>query len=188
MLPESRKLPQNNAAVASYCHHAHKLREPAKNNHNGESTFPSVIGGELNNQKRGPDMGSTCTSRSALWAAYSLPSEAQRQRQEKMPSKKLRITMYVTPKEHAHISASADRTNRSLSNFCKLVSMGYNVPGLEHVKLRLELRRLRGDLGKLGGLVKLALSEGADRHTVHKLLHELDKRQKEVQEAVNSVE
>ncbi len=96
--------------------------------------------------------------------------------------------MYVTPEEHSHIAASADRTNRSLSNFCKLVSMGYTVPGLEHAKLRLELRRLRGDLGKLGGLVKLALSEGADRHTVHKLLHELDKRQKEVQEAVNNVE
>lgn len=96
--------------------------------------------------------------------------------------------MYVTAEEHAHIVASADRTNRSLSNFCKLVSMGYTVPGLEHVKLRLELRRLRGDLGKLGGLVKLALSEGADRHTVHRLLNELDKRQKEVQEAVTRVD
>ena len=96
--------------------------------------------------------------------------------------------MYVTPEEHAHIAASADRTNRSLSNFCKLVSMGYTVPGLEHVKLRLELRRLRGDLGKLGGLVKLALSEGADRHTVHRLLHGLDKRQQEIQEAIKKIE
>lgn len=105
-----------------------------------------------------------------------------------MPSKKQRITLYVTPEEHAHIAASAGRTNRSLSNFCKLVSMGYHVPGLEHIKLQLELRRLRGDLGSLGGLVKLALSEGADRHLVHKLLHELDKRQREVQEAVNRTE
>lgn len=96
--------------------------------------------------------------------------------------------MYVTPEEHAHIAASADRTNRSLSNFCKLVSMGYAVPGLEHVRLRLELRRLHGDLGKLGGLVKQALSEGPDRYLVHKLLHELDRRQKEAGEAVRRVE
>lgn len=109
-------------------------------------------------------------------------------RQRKMPSKKLRITLYVTPEEHAHIAASAARTCRSLSDFCKRVSMGYHVPGLEHIALRQELRGLRGDLGRLGGLIKQALSEGADRHLVHKLLHELDKRQREAGEAVRHVE
>lgn len=71
---------------------------------------------------------------------------------EKMPSKKLRITMYVTQEEHAHIAAGAARTCRSLSDFCRRVSMGYHVPGMEHIALRQELRGLRGDLGKLGGL------------------------------------
>lgn len=66
--------------------------------------------------------------------------------------------------------------------------MGYHVPGLEHIALRQELRGLRGDLGRLGGLIKQALSEGADRHLVHKLLHELDKRQREAGEAVRHVE
>ena len=48
----------------------------------------------------------------------------------------------------------------------------------------MELRRLKGDLGRLGGLVKQALANGADRSLVHKLLHELDARQREVQTAL----
>ena len=51
----------------------------------------------------------------------------------------------------------------------------------------MELRRLKGDLGRLGGLVKQALANGADRNLVHKLLHELDARQREVQVAVSRI-
>lgn len=61
------------------------------------------------------------------------------------------------------------------------------MPSLEHQEARLELRRLKGDLGRLGGLVKQALANGADRLTVHKLLQELDARQSEVQAAVNRI-
>jgi hypothetical protein len=50
------------------------------------------------------------------------------------------------------------------------------VPSLEHQQYRTELRRINADLGRLGGLVKQALANGADRQTVHKLLHELDAR------------
>jgi hypothetical protein len=48
----------------------------------------------------------------------------------------------------------------------------------------MELRRIKGDLGRLGGLVKQALANGADRELVHRLLHELDARQRELQAAV----
>lgn len=106
----------------------------------------------------------------------------------KMPSKKLRITLYVTPEEHAVIAASATRAQRSLSDFCKRVSMGYHVPGLEHIALRQELRHLKGDLGQVGGLLKLALSEGADRFQINRLLRELDLRQAEIREAIGRVE
>lgn len=61
------------------------------------------------------------------------------------------------------------------------------MPSLEHQEARLELRRLKGDLGRLGGLVKQALANGADRHLVHRLLHELDARQREVQAAVGRI-
>lgn len=61
------------------------------------------------------------------------------------------------------------------------------MPSLEHQEARLELRRLKGDLGRLGGLVKQALANGADRQLVHRLLHELDARQREVQAAVGCI-
>ena len=99
-----------------------------------------------------------------------------------MPSKKKRITLYVTQEEHDQIKASSTRAGASLSTFCTKVSLGYHVPGLEHYRLRMELRHMRGDLGRIGGLIKLALSQGADRHVVHKLLHEMDGRQQEAKE------
>jgi hypothetical protein len=62
--------------------------------------------------------------------------------------------------------------------------MGTPVPSLEHQEARLELRRIKGDLGKIGGLVKQALASGADRELVHRLLRELDARQRELRDAV----
>ena len=104
-----------------------------------------------------------------------------------MPSKKKVIKMYLTPGEFGEIRASADRAGLSLSTFSKRVCLGFTVPSLEHQEARLELRRLKVDLGRLGGLVKQALANGADRLTVHKLLQELDARQSEVQAAVNRI-
>ncbi len=51
----------------------------------------------------------------------------------------------------------------------------------------MELRRLKGDLGRLGGLIKQALANGADKHVVHRMLHELDTRQRELQTAVGLI-
>lgn len=104
-----------------------------------------------------------------------------------MPSKKQVIKIYLTPEEFGEIRTSADRAGLSLSTFSKLVCLGFVVPSLEHQEARLELRRLKGDLGRLGGLVKQALANGADRQTVHRLLHELDARQREVQAAVGRI-
>ncbi|WP_370809387.1 MULTISPECIES: plasmid mobilization protein [Desulfovibrionaceae] len=80
--------------------------------------------------------------------------------------------------------ASASKAGLSLSTFSKRVCLGFSVSSLEHQEARIELRRLKGDLGRLGGLVKQALANGADRQTVHRLLHELDARQRELQQAI----
>ena len=104
-----------------------------------------------------------------------------------MPSKKLILRTYLTPEEFGEIRASADRAGLSLSTFSKRVCLGFTVPSLEHREARLELRRLKGDLGRLGGLIKQALANGADQQTIHKLLHELDARQREVQAAVGKI-
>lgn len=104
-----------------------------------------------------------------------------------MPTKKLILRTYLTPEEFGAVRMSAAKAGLSLSTFSKKVCLGFPVPSLEHEEFRLELRRLKGDLGRLGGLLKHALANGADRHSIHKLLHELDARQREVQATVNRV-
>jgi hypothetical protein len=94
------------------------------------------------------------------------------------------LKTYLTPEEYSAVQASARRAGLSLSTFSKRVCMGTPVPSLEHQEARLELRRIKGDLGKLGGLIKQALANGEDRGLVHRLLHELDARQRELRDAV----
>ena len=101
-----------------------------------------------------------------------------------MANKKHVLKTYLTPEEYSAIQASARKAGLSLSTFSKRVCLGTPVPSLEHHAARTELRRLKGDLGRLGGLVKQALAGGADRLTVHRLLHELDARQRELQTAI----
>ena len=94
------------------------------------------------------------------------------------------LKTYLTQEEYNVVRESARRAGLSLSTFSRRVCMGTPVPSLEHQEARLELRRIKGDLGKLGGLVKQALANGADRELVHKLLRELDIRQRELRDAV----
>ena len=104
-----------------------------------------------------------------------------------VPSKRLVLKVYLTEAEYGAILQSASRAGLSLSTFARRVCLGTPVPSLEHQEARMELRRLKGDLGRLGGLVKQALANGASRKQVHDLLHELDARQREVQDAINKI-
>ena len=105
-----------------------------------------------------------------------------------MPSKKNRITVYLSQEEYDAILASAGRAKLSLSTFSKRVCLGTPVPSLEQQEARLELRRINGDLGRLGGLLKLSLAEnkGPD-HELRRLLLEIDMRQKELREAIGKI-
>ena len=104
-----------------------------------------------------------------------------------MATRRMVLKSYLSPEEYNAVQASARRAGLSLSTFSKRVCLGTPVPSLEHQEARLELRRIKGDLGRLGGLVKQALAEGADRALVHKLLHELDARQRELAAAIGRV-
>lgn len=101
-----------------------------------------------------------------------------------MPSKKSVIKTYLTPEEYKVIQANARKAGLSLSTFTRRVVLGFSVPSLEHQQARLELRRLKGDMARLGGLIKQALANGTDRGLVQRLLHELDARQRELQAAI----
>ena len=91
-----------------------------------------------------------------------------------MPSKKPRITVYITPEEHAEIAASAARAGISLSKFAKLVCTGFSVPSLEHKHAVQEIIKARADLGRLGGLLKQAIAADGDKFALQRLLREVD--------------
>ena len=104
-----------------------------------------------------------------------------------MPSKKLRLTVYLTQEEHAAISASANRAGVSLSSFAKRVCSGMPVPSLEHALAVKDMLRINADLARLGGLFKLALSEkpeGNDRFMLQKLLRDIELTQRDLQTAI----
>ena len=105
-----------------------------------------------------------------------------------MPSKKKRITVYLSQEEYDAILASANRAKLSLSTFSKRVCLGTPVPSLEQQEARLELRRLKGDLGRLGGLFKQCLTDNkGPEHELRRLLREIDMRQKELKEVIDTI-
>lgn len=109
-----------------------------------------------------------------------------------MPSKKAVLKTYLTPEEYEKIIESADRTGLSLSTFAKRVCLGQPVPSLENKRARRELLRINADLGRLGGLFKLCLSEKdrplvALHQEVRRVLWEIEARQRELKAAIASI-
>lgn len=68
------------------------------------------------------------------------------------------IKVYCLPDERRQIEASARATGLSLSTYLLNVGMGYQVRGVVDNKQVEELARINGDLGWLGGLLKLWLT------------------------------
>jgi hypothetical protein len=71
------------------------------------------------------------------------------------------IYVWVTPNEKAVIKSLARQTGRSTSAYLRLLGQGYAPKSIiDHGKV-MELARINGDLGRLGGLLKLWLSNDA---------------------------
>lgn len=71
------------------------------------------------------------------------------------------VYVYCLPEEKAQIEEMAKVTGHSASSYLRLVGQGYVIRSLidyEHVQ---ELAKINGDLGRLGGLLKLWLSDDA---------------------------
>jgi hypothetical protein len=104
-----------------------------------------------------------------------------------MPSKKQRITVYLGPEEYSRIQENANRAGLSLSTFCKRVCIGTPVPGLEHRQAVKDILKANADLGRLGGLLKMALSEGGDKIALPRLLREIEVGQNALKAAARKI-
>jgi hypothetical protein len=99
-----------------------------------------------------------------------------------MPSKKLVLKTYLSAEEHAQVSEQAARARMSLSAFAKHMCLHGQVHGLDRQQAILELLKTRADLGRLGGLFKLALTQSGNYSTIEirQLLRNIEAMQKEI--------
>lgn len=65
----------------------------------------------------------------------------------------------VFPEEKAEIEANAKRAGLSVARYLREVGMGYQIKGVMDYHYVRELVRVNGDLGRLGGLLKLWLTD-----------------------------
>lgn len=71
------------------------------------------------------------------------------------------IKVYCLPEERAVIEANAKAAGLSTSAYLLAVGQGYRVQGVTDFENVRELVRVNGDLGRLGGLLKLWLTDDA---------------------------
>ena len=79
--------------------------------------------------------------------------------EEKRPKRKKRLRVPVRPDEEAAIKELAASTGLPVAVYLRNVGLGYQVYSiLDHTRVE-ELARINGDLGRLGGLLKLWLAD-----------------------------
>jgi len=105
-----------------------------------------------------------------------------------MSKQKPYLTAYVSPEEYAQVAAQAGRASLSISAFVKAVCLGHEIKSTVDQDAILTLARINGDLGRLGGLLKMALSERAVNKVVgNNLLMDINRTRRQLEEKVKSL-
>ena len=95
------------------------------------------------------------------------------------------IKVYCFPEERETIDQQARSTGLSKSSYLLRVGMGYPIRSIvDHHQVE-ELVKINGDLGRLGGLLKLWLSNGKptpgiDARTIRETLTKIDRAQEQM--------
>ena len=102
------------------------------------------------------------------------------------------IKVYCLPDERAAVQAKAEAAGLSLSAYLLRVGMGYEIQGiLDHRRVH-DLALVNGDLGRLGGLLKLWLTNDArvaefTPATIRALLGKIEAAQDELRAIMTQV-
>ena len=101
------------------------------------------------------------------------------------------LRVVVSDDERTKIAASAALTRLSVSAYLRRVGLAYEPKtALDHERVR-DLIRVRGDIGRVGGLLKLWLTErpgdGAGVDDVRAVLNDLDQIADELREKVRQL-
>lgn len=102
------------------------------------------------------------------------------------------VKVYCLPHERAQLQADARAARKSLSTYMLNVCLGYQVRSMTDGRLIEELLRVNADLGRLGGLQKLWLTNDERTaafgvSTIRALLAKIEATQAEVLAVVREV-
>lgn len=98
------------------------------------------------------------------------------------------LRLYVTPEERAQIETRAQGASLTVSSYLRTLGTGYAPKSTLDQDAILTLVKVHADQGRLGGLLKLWLSEkpgqGAPVFDVRRLLREIEAAQARLKEIV----
>nr|AGH89294.1 TraJ DNA processing protein, oriT recognizing protein [uncultured bacterium] len=102
------------------------------------------------------------------------------------------IKVYCLPEEKAQIQANAAAAGLSVAAYLRKVGMGYEVDAWVDIEQVKELSRVNGDLGRLGGLLKMWLSNDARTQNfspalINTLLTKIESTQEELRTVMTQV-
>lgn len=102
------------------------------------------------------------------------------------------VKVYCLPDEKTQLGEAAKAVGMSVSAYLLNVGMGYQVPGILDNKRVEELARINGDLGRLGGLLKLWLTDDVrtlqfGEATILALLSRIESTQDRMHEVMQEV-
>ncbi|MBI9081846.1 MAG: conjugal transfer protein TraJ [Pseudodesulfovibrio sp.] len=102
-----------------------------------------------------------------------------------MPTKKSAVKLYVSGDEHTGIITKACQCGLSVSEFGKRVCLGYPVKSMIDQEAIREVARVGGNLGRLGGLLKMWLiNDDEYAQDVRELLDQVKECQAELRQTV----
>jgi hypothetical protein len=102
------------------------------------------------------------------------------------------LKVYCLPDERSAIKANAAAVGQTPSTFLRNVGMGYEVRGiLDHRRVD-DLARINGDLGRLGGLLKMWLTNTertspSDRVQIAQVLGKIEVNQTALRAVIQAV-
>ena len=102
------------------------------------------------------------------------------------------LKVYCRPDERERIEANARDAGMSIGRFLREVGQGYRVRGIVDFEQVRELARINGDLGRLGGLLKLWLTDDVrtlqfGETTILALLSKIESTQDRMHEVMQEV-
>jgi hypothetical protein len=101
------------------------------------------------------------------------------------PKRTLHLRVPVRPEEESAIKTNADRAGLSIAEYLRRVGIGHQIRGVIDEQKVLELAKVNADMGRLGGLLKLWLTDdkklassgGVTEGTIRALLKRLEDTQ-----------